>query len=412
MKYAIIFRRLKNVKYSFVPLIASLEKTDYLDQIDLLSVKKIEDIKQYDGLYHELTIAFSFMTFNLDQIINDLDSLQKMDLKTPYFTIAGGPHISGDPLSGIKLGFNSIFLGDGEYTIRQYCLDLLQDKRQKIYDGRINPIDLNDYPPFATEKYTMVIPIEITRGCLFGCKYCAVSYLYGEAARKPRYRNIEQILEYTRWCAKRKKYISRFISPNAFAYQSRNGITPNLEALEELLNGIKKAGAKESYLGTFPSEVRPESVSEDVLRLIKKYCSNDSLVIGVQSGSERMLKLMGRGHDLETAEQAISLTQSFGLIPMVDFIFGLPGEMENDRLDTIKWMEKINTKYGVVIHAHTFLPLVGSPWANKYPEQLDRKTIQTLGRLSLNQSLYGQWTKQQKLGEKIICWRKQGIITN
>ncbi|AZR72635.1 B12-binding domain/radical SAM domain-containing protein [Anoxybacter fermentans] len=409
MKYAIVFRWMKNTKYSFVPLIASLEETKYIEEVDLLSIRKIKDLLKFDGKYQELIIAFSFMTFDLEKVLQDLKAIDELGLKTPYSIIAGGPHVSGDPESGKILGFDSIFIGDGEATIRQYCDDLLSGKRKRIYDGTIDPVDLNDYPPFATKRKKLMIPIEITRGCPFGCYYCAVSYLFG---RKPRYREIEQILEYSRWAVKHGKVISRFISPNAFGFQSPNGIKPNIEALEKLLVGLKEIGIQECYFGTFPSEVRPESVTPEVLKLVRKYCDNKSLVIGVQSGSEKMLKKMGRRHSLESAEQAINLTREFGLTPMVDFIFGLPGELEEDRKATIAWMEKIRTKYGAIIHAHTFMPLVGSPWANLDPEPLDKGMLKILGQLSQKKELFGYWAKQQQLGEKIKHWREQGFITS
>ncbi len=408
MKYALIFRSLKNVKYSFAPLIASLEKTDLLQDIDILFVKKIDQIKEYDGEYAEIIVAFSFMTFDLDQIITDLTDLRKLNLKTPYSTIAGGPHISGDPKSGQTLGFDSIFPGDGEATIRQYCADLLAGHRKKIYDGTLHPIDLNDYPPFPTHKdHLMFIPIEITRGCPFGCKYCATSYIAG---RKIRDREIDQIIEYLAWSVPYDKLMARFITPNAFGYSSPNGVRPNLDILEKLFFRIRQVGIKQLYFGSFPSEVRPESVTPEVLKLITKYCDNQSLVIGIQSGSEEMLKRMKRGHTLEDGERAISLTRKFGIEPLVDFIFGLPGETPQDRRDTLNWMTRINRKYGARIHAHVFMPLVGSPWANTETEPLDPKTLSYLGRFAQEQRLYGQWFSQQKLAKKVQRWKQMGLI--
>ena len=408
MKHAIFFRRMKNTKYSFTPLIASLEKTAYMDQIDLLHIQKIEDILAFDGKYQEIVIAFSFMTFDLDQILHDLEVIRSLHLKTPLSIVAGGPHVSGDPTSGQVLGFDSIFIGDGEATIREFCEDLLNGTRKKVYDGTLHPVDLRDYPPFPIEKRKIIIPIEISRGCPFGCRYCAVSYLYG---RKTRHRDIDQILEYSRWAVEQEKGLTRFISPNAFGFQSTNGVTPNLQAIEQLLAGLIEVGMREIYFGTFPSDVRPESVTPEVLHLIRKYCANESLVIGAQSGSEHMLTTMQRGHDLETAERAISLTRQFELIPVVDFIFGLPGETPDDRKATIDWMEKITARYGAIVHAHTFMPLVGTPWAHLDPDPVDSATLQTLGRFSKDNQLFGYWARQRKLAERIKKWRSLGLIT-
>ena len=47
---------------------------------------------------------------------------------------------------------------------------------------------------------------------------------------------------------------------------------------------------KKIFFGTFPSEVRPEFVTDESAELVRKYCANDSLSLGAQSGSDRILK--------------------------------------------------------------------------------------------------------------------------
>lgn len=408
MRYALFFRQMKNTKYSFIPLLASLEQTELLDEIDVIFLRNMHDLRHYDGQYRELVVAFSFMTFDLDCIVEDLAALRNLPLRTPVRIVAGGPHVSGDAASGERLGFDSLFLGDGEETIRQFCRDLLTGTVKPVYDGTVHPVDLRDYPPFPTLKRQLIIPIEISRGCPHGCRYCAVSYLYG---RKTRHRSIEQILHYSRWAVERGKTLTRFITPNAFAFQSENGVTPNLDGLEALLSGLRNAGMKEIYFGTFPSDVRPESVTRDVLQLVRRYCANENLVIGVQSGSSRMLDAMGRGHTLDQAEEAICFTREFQLEPWVDFIFGLPGETAEDRAASMAWMEKINARYGAVIHAHTFMPLVGTPWVDLDPHPIDDELRQLLGRFSQQNQMFGYWTRQRKLAEQIRSWRERGLIS-
>jgi radical SAM superfamily enzyme YgiQ (UPF0313 family) len=86
-----------------------------------------------------------------------------------------------------------------------------------------------------------------------------------------------------------------FNSSNAFAYGS-NGITPEFDKIETLLSSLASPNDKQIYFGTFPSEVRSEFVTGRALELVKSYCSNKSLSLGAQSGSERILKIIGRGH--------------------------------------------------------------------------------------------------------------------
>jgi radical SAM superfamily enzyme YgiQ (UPF0313 family) len=49
-------------------------------------------------------------------------------------------------------------------------------------------------------------------------------------------------------------------------------------------------GKDQVYLGSFPSEVRPEQVHPETLELVKRYCANTQLTIGAQTGSDSLLQ--------------------------------------------------------------------------------------------------------------------------
>ena len=78
---------------------------------------------------------------------------------------------------------------------------------------------------------------------------------------------------------------------NAFSYGSKDGRELNLSELENLLYSVKKLLGNKGriFFGSFPSEVRPEHVTEETLLLAKQYINNDNLIIGVQTGSKSLL---------------------------------------------------------------------------------------------------------------------------
>ena len=160
-------------------------------------------------------------------------------------------------------------------------------------------MDLDSYPPFAR----ILAPIEISRGCPWGCTYCQTPRLFGSCMR---HRSIPIIAKY----ARRHKDI-RFTSPNSLAYGS-DGRRPRLEKVEALLKALAEQ-KKPIYFGTFPSEVRPEFVSPAALELIVKYCANKSLSLGGQSGSPAVLRSIGRGHGRDEIEAACELALDYGL---------------------------------------------------------------------------------------------------
>ena len=381
----ILFRLNKRNRYSITVVTAALESVKYKNYE---IVSSVDDILSHDP--KETTVAYSLMTFDIEEILREIEVLKEKG----YTLIAGGPHPTADPQGMLKSGFDYVFMGDGEKNIIDYVNGYRPESR--IFDGIKNRVDLDDFPPFNVEK-DMYMPVEISRGCPFRCGYCFTPVIGGGVMR---YRSVDAILEYAKVSVKNGRKISRFIASNSFGYMSKNGVTPNLEKIEELLSGLKSVGMEEIYFGTFPSDVRPESVTHEVLKLIKKYVKNRTLIIGIQTGSERILKMINRGHTLEIAERALEISAIEGFVPHVDFIFGFPFENDEDVEKTFKFIDKIVKKYNAKIHAHTFMPLPGTPLFKYGPGKLSKKHLRLLGSLASKGLLDGYWHKQQELSLK------------
>jgi B12-binding domain/radical SAM domain protein len=193
----------------------------------------------------------------------------------------------------------------------------------------------------------------------------------------------------------------RFISPTSLSYGSCDE-SVNLQAIEALLSAIRKTVGKEGriFFGSFPSEVRPEHVSQESLQLLKHYVDNDNLIIGGQSGSDDVLQTSRRGHDVQSIVKAVELSVQAGFIPNVDFLFGLPGETENDVKATLQLAETL-TAMGAKIHNHTFMPLPGTPFSQQAPGNIDITTQRQLVLLTSQGKAYGQWQQQMEIAKQL-----------
>jgi radical SAM superfamily enzyme YgiQ (UPF0313 family) len=154
------------------------------------------------------------------------------------------------------------------------------------------------------------------------------------------------------------------LSPNSFAYGSPHGSGTNPEAVKYLLKGLRGLSPMvELYFGTFSSEVRPEFVSNEMMEVVRPYINNKYFTIGAQSASDQLLKKINRGHTFEDVKKAIDIITDYDFGVDVDFIFGLPDEKQEDIDITIDYFNEIlkSTKK-IRIHAHTFMPLPGTPY--------------------------------------------------
>lgn len=241
-------------------------------------------------------------------------------------------------------------------------------------------------------------PIEITRGCVYACRFCQTPFFAGAAFR---HRSVANVREWVRILAGRGHRDVRFLSPTSLSYGAA-GTDPELEAVEQLLAAVREEIGPERRLwfGTFPSEVRPEHVSHAALRLLRRYVTNRSLILGGQSGSDRVLAHSRRGHDVASIERAVALCIEHGFAPHVDFLFGMPGEDAADVEATFALMDR-STERGARAHGHAFLPLPGTPFRRAAPGALSQATRARLQRLASGGRLYGQWEQQAELARQL-----------
>ncbi|MHA1401017.1 MAG: TIGR04013 family B12-binding domain/radical SAM domain-containing protein [Candidatus Heimdallarchaeaceae archaeon] len=411
-KKAIVFNLEKRNFYSLTPLIATIDDDSELSPLDLhiendLSVQKI---KVYLSKYDKVVFAFSFRTAQLEDIYLKMEqiykSLKDSEISRAIF-IAGGSHPSGDPLSTLRLGFDYAFIGEGEYSISLFLKKLINDEPLEETPGiayfealpadiKINPappiINLDLYP-MLSKKRRLFPPLEITRGCSFGCAFCQVPSLFH---RNVRHRSPEVILDTVRWMGQEKLDDIRFITPNSFGYLANHPKKVNIDAIISFLTAIKMTkGIRRVFFGTFPGEVRPETVSEELMEKLKPIIANKKIAIGLQSGSNRILQKHYRGHSVEEGLEAIRIIKKFGFIPIVDFIFGLPGATEEDEFESIKVIEDL-ISLGAQIRPHVFMPLPGSKLANESVGATTKKIRRILGRLSNEKKIEGNWSNQEK----------------
>lgn len=294
-------------------------------------------------------------------------------------TIVGGPHATAS-YREVAEYVDFVIVGEGEFTLPRLIKNLESGGTGDIpgvaTKNGYRPVDssvrLDGYPPFSDVKGY----IEITRGCPFSCGYCQTPQIFGHCMR---HRSIDEIVRYS----SRHDQV-RFVTPNAFAYGS-DGIHPRFDKIRRLLEQIKNP----VFFGTFPSEVRPECITEESIRIISDYCANTKLHFGAQSGSDTILSRLNRGHTVADAIRAAELCHDAGITPIVDFIVGFPFETDDEQRETVSCIREIS-RIGK-IHVHRFVPLPGTPLASTRARLLLSETEKICGDLALGGKLTGSW---------------------
>lgn len=364
-------------------------------------------------------VGWSFFSGEFAAAVERLHAFRSRIADARVRHIAGGVHASADPAGTLRAGFDLVAVGEAERTIVSLVSALLsgaavegvrglatQDPTGKLRPfERGEAIDLDDWPPFSP-THRRLGPIEITRGCRYACQFCQTPFLY---KARFRHRTLRNVCDWVRVCRDRNLRDYRFLSPTSLSYGSEDA-EPRLDRVEELLAGVREIIGPERrlFFGTFPSEVRPEHVTARALAILRRYADNNNLIIGGQSGSEAVLARSRRGHGVAVIEPAVRLARDAGFVPHVDFIFGLPGETEEDVQASIRLMERV-VALGAKVHGHTFLPLPGTPFQHETPVPLSPHARLAIERLASRGLLYGQWRRQEagarELAERQRCAR-------
>lgn len=383
-------------KNSFAALCGALDTVPKIKENFNLKLVNEENIINELSSGKTKIACFSFQTPDIFRLSPLIKRIKKITPKT--ILIAGGAHSSGAPHHTLNMGFDYVFVGEGEEIFINFLKNYLLEKNnsKRILVAPKNSVDILKFLP-VSQGFPLFTPIEITRGCPYGCRFCQTTYLFG----KIKHRSINQIVKATKILREHGWKHIRFVSPNILSYGSKDGFKPNLTKLEKMLISVKKVkGVKKIYAGSFPSEVRPENVSKKALLILRRYCDNNNIIIGFQSGSDSVLKRMRRGHTVKEALRSVEVALEIGFKVNVDFIFGNPHETEKEEEETIKVLKELAKFPNLKIHGHTFLPLPGTPWGKEKPSKISPKLKEFLKSLEISKKLYGDWEKQERLGKK------------
>ena len=406
----IIFYWDKNTWYSLGALTASLGQHNIPFKIIKGNIISKIEAALKDGF--QVIYSESTRNMTLPRLRKHLKQITSQIRSSNFVSIIGGPHATGNPAEILKMGADLVVIGEGEVTYPQLIFNLVEskmdyslfhdfpgiafiDKTGSIIVTKERPkIDLNLFCPYSSDsRFPIHPPIELMRGCAFRCRFCQVPYMYGN----PRFRSLQMIQKIVEHYIDHFQPIKesvdiRFIAPNSLGYMEKKRGVPNFPALKELVDQITSNDVR-LFFGTFPSEVRPEYLNEETLSLFDK-ASNEFISVGFQSGSDRILSEMRRGHTVADGLAAYDLLTSQNYIPIFDFILGSPSETIQDQWETLNLIRQFRGK--AKVRLHYLMPLPGTPWSEVTPVPLGQEILAEIGRLAKSEIIMGEFIKQMK----------------
>ena len=200
------------------------------------------------------------------------------------------------------------------------------------------------YSDYLKQKYGCKvhrIALDAGFACPGACIYCnsngsRASYI---DPNMPVREQLEKRIKYLKENKNARKFIAYFQ-----AFTNTNAPVDRLKKIyDEVLGFEDIVGIS---IGT-----RPDMIDRGKLKLISSYKDRYDIWIeyGLQSIHDRTLRSINRGHTFADFLNAFKLTKETGISVSVHVILGLPGETEEDMIDTAKRLSELKID-GIKIH--------------------------------------------------------------
>lgn len=299
-------------------------------------------------------------------------------------TVLGGPQSTGTAFETMQTMefIDYVCTGEGENTVVPFFSTILGVKDYDITQipglyYRINgevtfnhiPIPLTDLETLPTwnEKFfksayneegitkeNYYMPVDVGRGCPYNCTFCCSSLFWN---RRYRLKSAEKIIEEIKF------YKNKF-GINSFKF-SHDAFTINGPLVSEVCDYIISNNLNIVWECTS----RIDCITEELI-LKMKSAGLGLISLGIETGSERMQKLVKKSLKLEVAKEKIKFLIKNNIKVTLFFMYGFPDETEEDLLETLKlifWAQDM----GVQHTSMSFCKFnVATEITNKYLDEL------------------------------------------
>jgi len=375
MKILLIFPKGFNIEYTIPFQLGYLksnlkEEEDVrlldcsLNNIDSDSDRLIDFIKEFKPDLVGITCWAS----TAEQAIDIFRNIKKIDEN--IITVIGGIYFNTRPILNKNIDYG--FRGESEFSFPEFVEELKKTKpdfsninglvyrkngeilRNKVdFEHNLDKIKIPDYDFINLDEYLkrgyrvgslhkLNAPILATRGCPYKCKFCSASILNGAAVRK---HSVDYLVNWVKHLKEKGiKHIN--IMDDNFTF--------DVNYAKEFCKRIINLNLELTF-GT-PNGIRIDRCDKELIILMKR-AGWKNLVVAPESGSERMLKRMGKILDLDDVVRKVRMIQENGLKVHGFFMIGYPEETVEDLKKTIKFIRKCRFDFFFIGNFH---PLPGT----------------------------------------------------
>ena len=318
-------------------------------EVSGLDLRQLKDWRHFTQKIIELApavVGFSIMSIDLLPALEAIRLTKQID--PGIVTIVGGVHptIMLEQMKQIE-AIDVIVVGEGEAAFSK-ILGIIKSggELDRVYQGE--PADLDALPwidrdlfdvkaelfhPFIKSLPAPFVTLNVGRGCPYNCTFCqpAERQVFGNRVRM---RSVDNVIAELAYLHGKYQFNSFMVHDDLFTYDKK-WILRFCEAYNKL--GLKKK---------FVCQSRADIVSnnEELIKEMKR-AGLACLIIGFESGSQRILDFIKKGTTVEQNLRAAEICKKHGIEIFANYMLGLPTETKDEVEQTVRMIEKIDPEY-------------------------------------------------------------------
>ncbi|OHV12313.1 tRNA (N6-isopentenyl adenosine(37)-C2)-methylthiotransferase MiaB [Kushneria phosphatilytica] len=276
-----------------------------------------------------------------EKVFHQLGRWKQLKADNPDLVIGVGGCVASQEGENIRKRAPHVDIVFGPQTLHRIP-DMLDARHSGGRTDRISMVDVtfpeiekfDRLPAPSSDGVTSFV--SIMEGCSKYCSFCVVPYTRGEEISRP----FESVMDEVAHLADQGVREVNLLGQNVNAYRGYNEEGEEIDLAELIacvaaIDGIDRIRFTTSHPVEFTDS------------LVEAYAEIPELVshlhLPVQSGSDRILKAMKRGHGREAYIEKMERIRANrpDISFSSDFIIGFPGETEQDFLDTMELIERI-----------------------------------------------------------------------
>lgn len=317
-----------------------------------------------------------------EKVFHQLGRWKKLKDANPNLVIGVGGCVASQEGEAIRKRAPHVDMVFGPQTLHRVpsMLDARSNNQIAAVDVTFPEIEKFDHLPKPTSDGATAF-VSIMEGCSKYCTFCVVPYTRGEEVSRP----FEAVMDEVIHLSDQGVREINLLGQNVNAYRGENQLGDEID-LAELIACVAAVEGIDRIRFTTSHPVEFTDSLVDAFADIPELVSH--LHLPVQSGSDRILSAMKRGH---TAAEYVEKMERIranrpGISFSSDFIIGFPGETEEDFEATMNLIHQIgfDHSFSFVYSARPGTPASGLP--DETPESVKKQRLAILQERIIQQT--------------------------